>query len=84
MRVDVDHLGIYLQHVQENFRQYARYQMIAHFIMNNYFLINNSRNEFKINSALDKKDFVAIEYQLRKGLRQLEIYSSPGIKNIIR
>lgn len=43
-----------------------------------------ARNEFKQNVLLDKKDFSAIEYLLRKGQRQLEIYSSPDIKNIIR
>ena len=42
------------------------------------------RTEFERNIALDKKDFAAIEYLLRKGQRQLEIYSSPGIRNIIR
>ena len=42
------------------------------------------RTEFERNLALDKKDFAAIEYLLRKGHRQLEIYSSPGIRNIIR
>ncbi|MCJ1399654.1 hypothetical protein MMC11_002856 [Xylographa trunciseda] len=44
---------------------------------------NYARNEFKKHSLLDKKDFAAIEYLLRKGQRQLEIYSSPGIKNIM-
>ena len=34
--------------------------------------------------ALDKKDFSSIEYLLRKGQRQLDIYSAPGIKNIFR
>lgn len=42
------------------------------------------RTEFERNTALDKKDFAAIEYLLRKGQRQLEIYSSPGIRNISR
>ncbi|MCJ1230526.1 hypothetical protein MMC12_007200 [Toensbergia leucococca] len=42
-----------------------------------------TRIEFKKNFTLDKKDFAAIEYLLRKGHRQLEIYSSPGIKNIM-
>ena len=42
------------------------------------------RSEFERNIALDKKDFAAIEYLLRKGQRQLEIYSSSGIRNIIR
>ena len=41
-----------------------------------------SRSEFEKNITLDKKDFGAIEYLLRKGQRQLEIYSSSGIKNI--
>lgn len=36
------------------------------------------------NMALDKKDFSAIEYLLRRGQRQLEIYTSPGIRNILR
>ena len=41
-----------------------------------------SRSEFEKNINLDKKDFGAIEYLLRKGQRQMEIYSAPGIKNI--
>jgi succinate dehydrogenase assembly factor 1 len=40
------------------------------------------RTEFRKNITLDKRDFAAIEYLLRKGQRQLEIYSSPGIKDI--
>lgn len=43
-----------------------------------------ARTEFERSIGLDKKDFAAIEYLLRKGQRQLEIYSSPGIRNIIR
>jgi len=43
-----------------------------------------SRGEFMKNIALDKKDFSAIEYHLRRGQRQLEIYSSPRITNILR
>ena len=42
------------------------------------------RTEFERNIGLDKKDFAAIEYLLRNGQRQLEIYSSPGIRNIMR
>ena len=42
------------------------------------------RTEFERNTGLDKKDFAAIEYLLRKGQRQLDIYSSPGIRNITR
>jgi hypothetical protein len=41
-----------------------------------------SRKEFERNRRLDKRDFSAIEYLLRKGQRQLEIYASPGIKDI--
>ncbi|PSS27723.1 hypothetical protein M430DRAFT_91718 [Amorphotheca resinae ATCC 22711] len=41
-----------------------------------------SRSEFQKNITLDKRDFSAIEYLLRKGQRQLEIYSAPGIKDI--
>ncbi|KAL2072822.1 hypothetical protein VTL71DRAFT_12165 [Oculimacula yallundae] len=41
-----------------------------------------ARNEFEKAIALDKKDFSAIEYLLRKGQRQIEMYSSPGIKDI--
>jgi succinate dehydrogenase assembly factor 1 len=40
------------------------------------------RKEFEKNRQLDKKDFNAIEYLLRKGQRQLEIYASTGIKDI--
>jgi len=40
------------------------------------------RKEFERSIGLDKKDFGAIEYLLRKGQRQLDIYSSPGIKDI--
>jgi len=42
------------------------------------------REEFEKHLALDKKDFGAIEFHLRKGHRQLEMYTSPGIKNIRR
>ncbi|CAG8982870.1 hypothetical protein HYALB_00002886 [Hymenoscyphus albidus] len=41
-----------------------------------------ARAEFQKSLALDKKDFAAIEYLMRKGQRQLEMYSSPGIKDI--
>lgn len=40
------------------------------------------RSEFQKNATVGKKDFTAIEYLLRKGNRQLEMYSSPGIRNI--
>lgn len=47
-------------------------------------LMSQIRSEFKEHVTLDKKDFAAIEYLLRKGQRHLEMYSSPGIRNIIR
>ena len=40
------------------------------------------RSHFRQNLDIDKKDFSAIEYLLRKGRRQLELYSEPGITNI--
>lgn len=42
-----------------------------------------SSSEFEKNLHHDKKDFGTIEFLLRKGNRQLEIYASPGVKNII-
>ncbi|KAK3192693.1 hypothetical protein K4F52_001047 [Lecanicillium sp. MT-2017a] len=41
-----------------------------------------ARTEFAKNVAIDKRDFAAIEFLLRKGKRQLEVYSSPGIKDV--
>ena len=41
------------------------------------------RQEFRKNLNVDKKDFTAIEYLLRRGRRQLGIYASPGIRNIL-
>ncbi|VUC27822.1 unnamed protein product [Clonostachys rosea] len=41
-----------------------------------------ARTEFARNLALDKRDFAAIEFLIRKGRRQLETYASPGIKDI--
>ncbi|TQS34629.1 hypothetical protein Golomagni_04982 [Golovinomyces magnicellulatus] len=41
-----------------------------------------TRNEFEKNKNLNKKEFVAIEYLLRKGRRQLDLYSSSGIRDI--
>ncbi|TGO65936.1 hypothetical protein BOTNAR_0072g00100 [Botryotinia narcissicola] len=41
-----------------------------------------ARLEFSKNITLDKKDFNTIEYLLRKGQRQVDMYSSPGIKDI--
>ncbi|KAI0136716.1 hypothetical protein BJ170DRAFT_677586 [Xylariales sp. AK1849] len=41
-----------------------------------------ARTEFEKSIAIDKRDFAAIEFLLRKGRRQLEVYSAPGIKDI--
>jgi succinate dehydrogenase assembly factor 1 len=41
-----------------------------------------ARKEFEQHVHVDKKDFGAIEFFLRKGHRQLETYSSAGITNI--
>ncbi|KAJ5774628.1 Complex 1 LYR protein [Penicillium paradoxum] len=38
--------------------------------------------EFRKFLSVNKKDFNTVEYLLRKGNRQLETYSSPGIRNI--
>ncbi|KAH6650272.1 complex 1 protein-domain-containing protein [Chaetomium tenue] len=41
-----------------------------------------ARNEFEKNMKIDKRDFAAVEFLLRKGRRQLDMYSSPGVKDI--
>jgi len=43
---------------------------------------NIARNEFERNLKIEKRDFAAIEFLLRKGRRQLEVYASPGIKDV--
>lgn len=43
-----------------------------------------ARKEFEHNVNVDKKDFSAIEFLLRKGSRQLDIYAAPGVRNIAR
>ncbi|KAJ5443876.1 uncharacterized protein N7458_007748 [Penicillium daleae] len=43
---------------------------------------NYARAEFQKHRSVNKKDFSAVEYLLRKGHRQLEMYASPGIRNI--
>lgn len=42
-----------------------------------------ARREFAKNIDLDKKDFGAIEFLLRKGNRQLETYAAPNIINVV-
>ncbi|KAG8421696.1 hypothetical protein J3458_003550 [Metarhizium acridum] len=41
-----------------------------------------ARAEFDRNLRIEKRDFAAIEFLLRKGRRQLDVYSNPGIKDI--
>ncbi|KAG7292648.1 hypothetical protein NEMBOFW57_002684 [Staphylotrichum longicolle] len=41
-----------------------------------------ARTEFEKNIKIDKRDFGAIEFLLRKGRRQLDMYASPGVKDI--
>ncbi|KAJ9157843.1 hypothetical protein NKR23_g657 [Pleurostoma richardsiae] len=40
-----------------------------------------TRAEFEKYIHIDKRDFAAVEYLLRKGRRQLETYAAPGIKD---
>ena len=55
------------------------------YLLNGYaYLTKSSRREFEANRHVNKKDFTAIEYLLRKGQRQLETYSAAGITNIMR
>jgi succinate dehydrogenase assembly factor 1 len=42
----------------------------------------DDRTEFEKNIKIDKRDFGAIEFLLRKGRRQLDVYASPGVKDI--
>ncbi|KAE8549791.1 hypothetical protein TMatcc_000829 [Talaromyces marneffei ATCC 18224] len=41
-----------------------------------------AQSEFRKQLDVNKKDFSTIEHLLRKGHKQLETYSSPGIRNI--
>ncbi|KAI5306574.1 hypothetical protein KEM56_000230 [Ascosphaera pollenicola] len=41
-----------------------------------------ARREFEKNLSLRKKDFATIEFLLRKGRKQLELYGSEGVRNI--
>lgn len=78
------------QESQDNFKAYARCVSKLLSIQESRELSqsletranNGCRAEFQKNIFVGKKDFTAIEYFLRKGQRQLEMYSSPGIRNI--
>lgn len=41
-----------------------------------------ARAEFEKNAHLSKKDFGTVEFLLRKGKRQLEVFAEPGVKSI--
>ena len=41
-----------------------------------------ARIEFDKHLKFDKRDFATIEFLLRKGRRQLDLYAAPGIKDI--
>ncbi len=41
-----------------------------------------ARAAFRDHQAVEKRDFAAIEFLLRKGRRQLDVMSSPGIKDV--
>lgn len=41
-----------------------------------------ARQEFEKNIGLNKKDFGTIEFLVRKGTRQCEVYEAPNITNI--
>ncbi|EDN07599.1 predicted protein [Histoplasma mississippiense (nom. inval.)] len=42
-----------------------------------------ARQEFRKNMSISKKDFPAIEFLLRRGQRQIEMYASPRIRNVL-
>ncbi|TDZ26663.1 Succinate dehydrogenase assembly factor 1 [Colletotrichum orbiculare MAFF 240422] len=42
------------------------------------------KTEFEKYIAVDKRDFSVVEHLLRKGRRQLETFSSPSIKDVLR
>ena len=66
----------------ESFARYIKPPQLSHVTIEFMLIYAIDRKEFEKNRQLDKKDFNAIEYLLRKGQRQLEIYASPGIKDI--
>ncbi|KAK5049382.1 hypothetical protein LTR84_004311 [Exophiala bonariae] len=43
---------------------------------------NAAQREFRKNTKVDKKDFAAVETLLRMGYRKLDLYSSPGVRDI--
>lgn len=41
-----------------------------------------ARHEFERNLHVDRKDFSAVEFMIRKGEKQLEMYKGRGITNV--
>lgn len=82
-------LADFLENTRPHFESFAR-SAISSLVLRTYtynllestLMLFDNRTEFRKSIGLDKKDFAAIEYLLRKGQRQLEMYSAPGIKDI--
>ena len=79
-----------LQNTRPHFESFARSASFgllpclhSHNLLEPPLMCCESRTEFQKNIRLDKKDFATVEYLLRKGQRQLEMYSAPGIKDIL-
>ena len=59
-------------------------RLACHWVTAALTAMDANRDQFRANLKLPKKDFATIEYLLRRGRRQLELYSAPGIRNISR
>jgi succinate dehydrogenase assembly factor 1 len=83
-------IDFFVKEARKHFEAFARYVKRSHCPSRILFqssqdcllMVYGCRTEFQKSIKLDKKDFGAIEYLLRKGQRQVEMYSSPGIKDI--
>ena len=72
------------QDTRQHFEAFARYGYISQMLQTAEMVLTDTscRAEFRENAAVDKRDFAAIEYMLRKGRRQLDTYASPGIRDV--
>lgn len=52
------------------------------FLSSRRLMTHRDRAEFDRNRTIDKRDFAAIEFLLRKGRRQLDVYSSPDTRDV--
>ena len=76
-------LKITLKNAKANFREHTRLATSGCFLKSYSIGVNSSsRSEFRKYLNVNKKDFATIEYLLRRGYKQLELYSLPGIRNI--